>query len=390
MTNAQFAFGAAETGSAGLRAARVTRVESIPVMLPLRKHFEHAIGGKRLNLENLIVRLYTDQGLVGLGETQAWRRIGSSDTLRGLKAAIDDILAPQLVGRAVFDAPAILWDFDQALHGSHYAKAPLADALLDLQGQLLGVPASALLGGQSRQSIPISAVLPITRDLQQDVEAGMALFERGFRSFVVKVSPDGGAVQTIQQLRSALPEAVIRLDANASMDFAGARRLSDAVADCDIEGFEQPLPPWDVEGMALLAQLTKIPIIADECVVTAQDLLRVIQTRAAFGFQSKVAKNGGAWRSRDLWSIGAAAGLKIYPGNHPGTSIVTASVAHLAAAWSGPLMEGPFAVGVTDEFAPEVVVEPLTIKGNLLQVPNRPGLGMTIDEKALEKYRIDR
>ena len=369
---------------------RITRVECVPLHLPLRKSFEIATGGKRTTLEVLLVRLHTDAGLVGIGETQAWRRLGSSETLRGLVAAVDQVLAPCLVGRSPFAAPAAIAAMDAALYGSLYAKAAVCDALLDLQGRALGVPAALLLGGTARSEIEICAVLPLTGDVGRTTDIARGLAEQGFDSFVVKVAAQEPSAALVRSLRDALPAAQLRLDANASLDWQTASGLVNAVADCGVEGLEQPLAPWDIEGMAALAAATPVPLIADESVATAPDLLRLVRLRAAQGIQTKVAKNGGAWLTRELWSIAARAGLRIYPGNHPSTSVAAASVAQLASAWPGALSAGPFAVGIVDDLVPDIVTAPLRVRGKHVQVPPGPGLGVELDEDALQRYRVDR
>ena len=122
---------------------------------------------------------------------------------------------------------------------------------------------------------------------------------------------------------------------------------------------------------------------------TDHDLLHVIEKRAATVVQTKVAKNGGLWYSRKLWHIADAAGMRIYPGNHPCTSIATASVTHLAAAWPGPLLDGPFSAGICGGLAEDVVSDPLEVDGHLVKVPDKPGLGVTLDEEKIKRMRAD-
>ena len=92
---------------------------------------------------------------------------------------------------------------------------------------------------------------------------------------------------------------------------------------------------------------------------------------------------------RRLWHLAAAAGLGINPGNHPSTSVATASVAHLCAAWPTPLMAGVFAVGISGALAADIVENPIVPVDGEVPVPTGPGLGLTLDERAIEKLRID-
>lgn len=369
---------------------KITEVESIPIRVPFRTPFKIATGGPRPASESMLVRIRTDAGLVGIGETQAWRRQGSVETLASLKEVIDHHLAPRLIGRSPFEINALMHDLDEAIYHSLYAKAPVGDALYDLQGKMLGLPVHMLLGGPCRTYLRGCAVLTIKDDWGAIREEAEAFWARGFVSFTMKVGLDLGAdVRNVSELRKAFPDAIIRVDANASMQFDAALKLLEGIKPYDIDAAEQLIALWDVEGMAELARRIEIPLMADECVSSDHDLMRVIERRAARVVQTKVAKNGGIHHSKRLWALADAAGLRIYPGNHPSTSIATASVVHLAAAWPGELLDGPFAVGITGAFSADTVTQPLTMEGSHVLVPSGPGLGVTLDEDAVTAMRCD-
>ena len=369
---------------------KITRVETIPLRVPLQVPFKIANGAARPAVEVVVVRLHTDAGVVGVGETQAWRRQGSAETLASIIRVIADHFAPIIVGQSPFAIAAIMHRLDAAIYHSLYAQAPIADALYDLQGKLLGVPVHALLGGKCRDTIASCAVLFMQPTLEQTLAGADRLFARGFRSFAVKVGVDLKAdVQNVRALRERFGDAVsLRVDANAGMDFDSALALLRKLEPYGIDAAEQLLPIRDLDGMAELARRVDIPLVADECVATDYNLLEVMRRRAATGVQTKVAKNGGIWSARKLWQIAAAAGLRIYPGNHPSTSIATLSVAHLAAAWPGTLCEGPFTVGI-GALSEDIVSEPLRLEGNQVRVPDAPGLGVTLDEDRIRTLRVD-
>jgi muconate cycloisomerase len=172
------------------------------------------------------------------------------------------------------------------------------------------------------------------------------------------------------------------------MDFDSALRLLKQIEEYEIDAAEQLLPIWDLDGMAELARRIDIPLMTDECISTAHDLTNVIKKRAATVVQTKIAKNGGLWRSLVLWQIANAAGMRIYPGNHPSTSIATLAATQLAAVWPGALLEGAFACGIGN-LAEDVVTDPVRLEGNLVRVRDTPGLGVTLDEDRVRSLRID-
>lgn len=373
-----------------LERVAITRVETIPLRIPLAVPIKISSGAKRPAVEVLLVRLHTDEGIAGIGETQAWRRQGSSETLASLTQVINEHFSPLIVGRPPFAIASIMRSLDEAIYHSRYAQAPISDALYDLQGKLLGVPAYQLLGGKCRDTVPSCAVLFMMPTLEETVAGAERFHSRGFRSFVVKVGLDLRTdAENVRAVRERLgDEVAIRVDANAGMAFDDALRLLRKIERYGIYAAEQLLGIWDMAGMAELARRVDIPMIADECVSTDRDLIAVISKRAASIVQTKVAKNGGIWHTRRLWEIADAAGLRICPGNHPCTSIATLSVAHLAGAWPGPLFDGPFTVGALT-LAEDVVTEPVRLEGSQVRVPDAPGLGVTLDEDKIRRFRVD-
>ena len=142
--------------------------------------------------------------------------------------------------------------------------------------------------------------------------------------------------------------------------------------------------------MADLAQKLRMPLMADECVATDHALMEIIVKRAASSAQTKVAKNGGIYHIRRLWHMLSATGMGINPGNHPATSVATASVAQMCGSWPGPLMAGVFAVGISGALAEDIVENPIRHENGEIPISDDPGLGITLDEDALKNLRIDK
>ena len=366
----------------------IARVEAIPLRIPLRSPFKIASGGARSVVEIVIVRLHTKSGITGIGETQAWRRQGSSETLPGLIEAIEKHFTPHLIGASAFDSARIMATLGESLWHSTYPQAAIADALLDIQGKLLNVPAYQLLGGRCRDGVPACAVLPMKKTIEETLDNAERLVGIGFRTFAIKVGTDlDNDVKLVRGMRERLQDrAILRVDANAGMSFDHALTLLKKIEPYDVEAAEQLVGLWDLEGMAELARRTSIPLIADECVSDEHSLMAVIRHRAARAIQTKIAKNGGVWACKKLWTIAAAADLNICPGNHPSTSIATMGVAHLATAWHGPILDGPFTVGIADVLAEDVVREPIRT-GHLVRVSEAPGLGVELDDDRIRHLR---
>jgi len=379
------------TRTASMPCLKITEVESIPLRIGFKAPHKIAVGPFRPTIDILLVRVHTDEGITGIGETQAWRRHGSSETIASLRTAIHDYFAPLLLGKSPFDIAAIMPKLEETIYHSYYAQAGIADALIDIQGKALGVPAFAMLGGKCRDMISMCGLLSIKPTLDETLNDANRLFGEGYRTFVIKTDSNVDSnVRAVRAVREKLGDDVhIRIDSNSGMRFDTALEMLQRLEPFRLQGAEQLLEIWDLDGTAELARRTSIPLIADEQIANDHDLIGVIRKRAAFAFQSKVAKNGGLWYSRKLWQIADGAGMLVCPGNHPCTSIATASVAHLATAWQSPLLEGPFAFGL-NALVDDVVVTPMKVENAAVRAPEGPGLGLALDEDKIEKLRIDR
>jgi muconate cycloisomerase len=301
----------------------------------------------RDHVEVLIVRITTEDGHVGIGETQAWRRQGSGESLASLHSKVRDYAAPALVGRSAVDIASLVADIEARLAGSLYVQAAVGDALYDVAARTLGVPAYTLLGGRCREDIAVGLALGITGDDGRMVAAAQAAYERGYRHIRVKIGMDAAAdIAGIAALRRHFGDRVVlRADANGGMNYGDALRLLAKLEAYDLDIVEQPLPAWDLDGMAALAKSVRIAISADESLTTPQSLIEISRREAARVIQTKSGKNGGIHTIRRLWQIAEAVGIGIFPGNHPSTSVNVAAVAHLAAAWPGELLVGDFQTG---------------------------------------------
>ena len=372
--------------------AKITGVECVPLNVPFKVPFKISTGAARPVVETLIVKIHTDQGVTGVGETQAWRRQGSAETLEGQVDTIKNHFEPQLLGRSPFDVNAIMHGLDESMYHSHYSQAPVGDALYDVVGKMLGIPVHQLLGGKTRDRVRIAAVLSMKGSVESLLESADAFFERGFRHLVLKIGIDPQEDRrNAEALRNRYGnEIALRVDANAALDYDTAHGLLKGLEPFDIETAEQPLAIWDMDGMAALAKAVRMPLMADECAATDHALLDIIRKRAATSAQTKVAKNGGIYHIRRLWHVLATAGMGINPGNHPATSVATASVAQMCGSWPGPLMAGVFAVGVSGALAEDVVENPMRPENGEIAIPEGPGLGVTLDEDALQRLRIDK
>lgn len=373
-------------------SAKITQVEAIPLHLPLAQALKISTGGARQMLEVLIVRLHTDQGIIGIGETQAWRRQGGGEVLPNLTRMVRDHFAPLLVGRSVFDIAGTLKALSEAYANTLYAQAAVSDAMFDASGKALGQPVHKLLGGECRSSVRVGVILSIEETTDALLRSAQNFYDRGYRYFGLKIGIDlGRDVANAAALRERFGKDIsLRVDANGALTRDAAIRVLRHLEPFDIDAAEQPVASWDIEGLAAVARATTIPVMADESLSTDHSLLDLIRRRAASAIHTKLAKNGGLYRTSKLWAMASAAGMRICPGNHPCTSVATAAASHLCAAWPEPLIDGVFAVGIDGALETDVVRDSVPIANGTLTVPTGPGLGVELDLGVCDRYRADR
>jgi L-alanine-DL-glutamate epimerase-like enolase superfamily enzyme len=326
-----------------LPAIRIVAIEAEPLSVPLCEPFVIATARLERTRAALVVATVEDGGgrrARGLGEAAALppvTREDQPDLLRAVRAA-----APALRGARIA-TPAALEDLlDGALADSAVARAGVACALLDGWGRLAGLPLAGLLAGPAPCLWPPPALetdvtLPIARPARM---AALAAGYRasGFRAFKVKIGRDFRADHAaLEAVCAAVPDARLRLDANAGFSAADALALLDlcAAGGLPVDCFEQPCAREDLAGMAEVAARSPVPVIADESFRGAADLEQLIAARAAHGVNLKLAKLGGPAAAVALGRAARRGGLRLMAGAMVETRVGITAMAHVVAALGG-------------------------------------------------------
>lgn len=344
-------------------------------------------------LEYILVTIATDEGLTGVGESPV--DIGFfGHTLEDVQAAIDDYLGPQLIGHDPFDREYLLNVID--FRGNSCAKAGIDLALHDLLGKALGVPVSTLLGGRHQTQIPVA--VEITGGAPDAMaQECLRFMELGVRAFKPKIGgyPDEDA-DRLRAIREAVgPNVSIRADANQGYSPKEAIRLCRLAERYNIglELLEQPVPAWDLQGMALVRQSVDILIEADESCYTVHDALQLIRHDAVDVINIKIGKAGGLHHAKKIAAVVEAAGLKCVIGTAFGLGVEMAAKLHLAASTLAVVDAVEFTeIGLHANLltAPYDRLFALPLVDGCLPVPSEPGLGVTLDAEAVGKATFER
>jgi L-Ala-D/L-Glu epimerase / N-acetyl-D-glutamate racemase len=360
---------------------RIERLEVVPYSLRFKEPYVTA-RGRLERRELLLVRLRTQEGQTGLGEAAPLSLRGGpalDDIARDLSERCPPVLEGKRCEPRDWDALATAC----ARAGvSPQAAAAVEIALLDLAGKLLGRPAWEVLGARRASPVPCNATL-VAGKPGAVAERAREWAARGFRTFKLKVGVNGDREQ-VAAVREALgPEARIRIDANASWEPEEAVTSLRALEPFGIELAEQPTAT--LAGMAAVRRRVSVPLAADESVASADDARNAVALGACDAATVKVAKVGGLAAARLV-----AATLPVYLSSALDGPVGIAAAAHLAQVLPGSPPAGGLAHGLAtaELFADTIASVACDVVDAALTPSDAPGLGVEIDEQALERARL--
>lgn len=369
---------------------KITRVEPIPILVPLKQGLTTKTAhGEHIDSPYVIIRIHTDEGMVGLGEATVAPR-WSGETQQGCVNVITERIAPILIGEDPTQITHLRQRMVKALTLNPFTKAAVEMALWDIAGKTVGIPVYQLLGGKVRQEIPIKMVVGAF-PVPQAVALAERFLDWGVRCLKVKVGIDPvtdlARVRAIRELAgSHIP---IGIDANCGWTMPVARRMLQQLAQYDILFAEQPIPPDHIDDLASLRAISPIPIMADESIFTLTDAWNVTSARAADILSVYPGKHGGIYGTVEIVHIAQAAGMVCHMGSNLELGIATAAMLHVATALPGIDSEcypGDLIGPLYHEA--DMLCEPLRLGPEIACVPERPGLGVMLDEDQIEKWRI--
>ncbi len=365
---------------------RIRRVDAIPLALPLAK----PMAMSRVTVadaRNLLVRIEAADGTLGWGEAASAPTM-TGDTLGGLVAAVREHLAPALIGQDAWMRPALCRALRRRLIGNPGAHSAVEMSLLDLCGRAAELRLVDLVGGAMRTEVAPMWLLG-NATLEDDVAEALAKNKQGFHGFKLKVGTKAldQEIAATLALRQALGSAVpLSADANAGFTLAAARRYLERTREAELQFLEQPLDPADLRGLATLARSCAVPIGADEGIHSPADIERQAR-RGLAGVSLKLIKLGGMSAALEAATLCERLGLSInVAAKIAETSIASAAAVHLACA----VASADWGVSLTHFYlAEDLVKAPLPLGADAVALPDGPGLGIEVDERAVARFRVD-
>jgi galactonate dehydratase len=329
----------------------------------------------------LFLKIHTDEGLVGLGEP-----ILEGRALTCAQAVAE--IAPYLIGK---DPTRVVHHWQAMYRHAFYRGGPLLtsaisgidQALWDLAGKALGVPVYKLLGGPTRDRIRIYKGGARPENIKEWIDKGFTAFKTGVakerpariiesRAFIDK------AIGRFAALREAAgPEVDIAIDFHGAISPQTAKILIHELAPYQPMFIEEPVQCQNVDVLADLAQSTHLPIATGERIFTKWGFREILEKRAASILQPDLCHAGGISEVRLIAGMAEAYYAGIAPHNPLGPISLAACV-QLDASIPNFLAQEHTTLGEG------YLKEPFTFKDGYVELPTKPGLGIELDEDAME------
>jgi D-galactarolactone cycloisomerase len=365
---------------------KITDVKTIRLRAEIPPHDQvFSRSGVRNFRSATLVQVDTDESVSGLGSCS-----GNGELI---EAIVVKVLRPLLLGMDPTDIDEI-WD-KAYVRGGHkefgtrgigiVALSGIDVALWDILGKVQGVPLYQLLGGKCRDRVPVYATALYPEEPSKVAKRARAFAEQGFHGVKIKVGFD--LDQDIRMVRAVRQELgkdfIVMTDANQGYSIDIALEASDAFADCGAFWLEEPLFVEDIEGHALLRERGKTPIAVGENLHMYYAFENFIARGAVDFIQPDVARAGGISEIRKISAL--AAKHKVPLSFHTwGDGVALAASIHLSAALKDCIvMELDYTYNPLRE---ELLRDPFKVQNGFLIPPEKPGLGIELNQAALQRF----
>ena len=386
----------------------ISKVETFILRVPLGSRTFRSSQARFPERNSLLVRITTSDGIVGWGEGGQYGPPGP------VAACIDQVLAPLIVDRP-FSEPVRLWerlyahsrDFGQK--GTYIeAMSALDIAHWDIWGKALSQPIHALLGGAFRDRIhayatgcyypeeidPGSAALnALTAEAEGHIRSGFSTLK--MKIGLLSVAADGARVAAVREAIG--PNVTLLVDANHAYNAAGAIRMGRELERWNVGWFEEPVVPEDRTGYRRVREALSVAVAGGECEFTRFGFRDLFEGQCVDIAQPDLCVCGGYSEWLKIQALASSHGVLTIP-HVWGSGVALATALHaLAVVPPTPHTDNP--VPIQNEpvveydrqpnpLRDELLLETFALEDGCLAVPHGHGLGITVNDEALSRYRV--
>jgi L-alanine-DL-glutamate epimerase-like enolase superfamily enzyme len=371
---------------------RITEVE--PIVLRLAEVDTGRADGTQ---DAFLVRVHTDEGIVGVGEADSSPYLvrtvvdmpSSHSIARGLRELLigEDPLQTGRLWARLYRGSSYYGRAGVALH----AISAIDLALWDIAGQACGRPVSDLLGGARTAEIRVyaSQVMPETADgvrriAEGAVEAGYGALKLGWGPLGRDLAHDEALIRAARG--SLGPGRDLMIDGGQAYSVKRATQLLRAVEDAGLYWFEEPFAPDDYESYRRLSAATTVRLAAGEADSTVGPFRTLVERGRVDVLQPDMARCGGFTVARQIADLARERAVEVVP-HCFSTGVLVAASLHFAATLERPTYS-EFSVA-DSPLAGGLLTEPFALRDGRLPVPTGPGLGVSLDEALVDRLRLD-
>lgn len=361
------------------------KIESLTlyhINLPLVAPFTTSFGS--IDHKQCILVEIKAEGLTGYGESSVERDPGYSYETTGTAwHVLKDFVAPLMLGQDVVDAN----DFQHrvaGIRGHHLAKAGVEMAIWDLLGKRDGLSLKKMFGGVV-DKVEVGVSIGIQKTVSSLVQAAEEYVRQGYNRLKIKIKP-GRDVTDTSAVRKAFPEIRLQVDANSAYSLETSQVLK-PLDELDLLLIEQPLYEDDIWDHRILQEQFDTPICLDESIISPRHARYALEMDACRIINIKPGRVGGLSQGLAIHEMCRAQNVPVWCGGMLETGVGRAS--NLAIA-SLPGFSLPGDISASDRyFTRDITHERFTLNSDsTIDVPDRPGLGVTIDEDALRSFTL--
>jgi L-alanine-DL-glutamate epimerase-like enolase superfamily enzyme len=359
-------------------------IETVPLRIPFKagtKSDASAWGDSNLPAADaLLVKVTTDQGLVGWGEAFGFRAVASA------KLAIDQLIAPLCVGKDATRIEPLMLEVQKKLHvfgrggALAFGMSAVDMALWDIAGKAANMPLSRLLGGGAADLGCYASLVRYSDPARVRASVRRAI-DVGFGTLKLH-EIELAAIRAARE--EAGPDIELTLDVNCPWSLNEARLIAEELRPVKLKWLEEPLwPPENFDGLAELRRTSGIPIAAGENIYTLMDFERLLATKAVDFVQPSPAKMGGISELRKVFPLASVHNIPVMPHSfYDGPGLLAAI--HVTAALGTPdsMIEWRWF-----DLEATIYGHALSAKGGRISVPQGPGLGLDPDPDVIGAYR---
>jgi len=365
---------------------KIAKVEGIPLSAKIEKPFR--ISTTLFNeVRALVVKVTTDDGLVGFGESLV--RVSPKAT----KYLVEEMIAPQIIGEDPIDVAAIWWKMFSVMRTRGHTKGTFLEAISgvdvaiwDIIGKSFNMPIYKVLNGFGRKELPVYGSSVFIGNIKDMEDQAKKFLEKGYSTIKIKLGMGTQKdVEAIKAIRKYVGESVrLMVDCNSIYDAGTAIELGRKLEKYDIYWMEEPVPPYDLEGYQLVRNNQPLRIASGEGEYGVYGFRDLLETNSLSVVQPDLGRVGGYTEGMRVAALIYSKNLKIAPHTGMCSALNIVASMHYAAAVPNLFM---FEFMDLEHPLIEMFTTPIPRPENgIIKMPDKPGIGLELDMNKIGKW----